>query len=248
VGVDWALLYRDARILAVHKPPGIHVHPSPMDRGEPSLVDLVEAGLGVKPYPVHRLDRPTSGVLVFALDPGSAAFLGAAFRERRVDKTYWAVVRGWLPEAHATFDVQLDVKLPERTDAETFFRPLEEFEAPWPRRGFETFRFALVEAKPVTGRRHQIRQHCDDLRHPIFGDTVWGDTGMNRWLGTELANQGRVLGGLHLWCRRLVVPHPDGKLVVLECPLWPAEAERLDWYRSFKVGTLAQSPLNRYSL
>jgi tRNA pseudouridine65 synthase len=232
--MEWSVIYRDERILAVHKPAGIHVHPSPFDRGELSLVEVIEASLGLKPYTVHRLDRPTSGVLLFALDHDAAAFLGAAFRERRVEKTYWAVVRGWMPETVATFDVQLDVKFSEKTDAETSFRPLESYEAPWARRGFPTFRFGLVEARPVTGRRHQIRQHCDDLRHPILGDTVWGDTGMNRWLGTQFEREGRTFGGLQLWCRRLVVPHPDtGLSVSLESPLWPQEQERLSWYRSF---------------
>lgn len=199
------------------------------------MVDAIQAQLGVKPYPVHRLDRPTSGALVFALDPEAAASLGLAFREREVEKTYWAVVRGWMPASHATFDVQLDVKVRERTDAETWFRPLENYETPWARRGFPTFRFGLVEARPVTGRRHQIRQHCDDLRHPILGDTAWGDTGMNRWLGAELARHGRSLGGLHLWCRRLVVPHPDGRALVLEAPLWPEEAEKRAWYQRYQV-------------
>jgi len=233
LSIEWSVIYRDDRILAVHKPAGVHVHPSAFDRGELSLVEAVEADLGVKPYPVHRLDRPTSGVLVFALDAAAAAFVGAAFREHRVDKTYWAVVRGWMPEAYATFDVQLDAKSERRTDAETWFRPLEAFEAPLPRRGFPTFRFGLVEAKPVTGRRHQIRQHCDDLRHPILGDTVWGDTGLNGWLGTELGHLGQELGGLHLWCRRLVVPHPDGRTLTLEAPLWPAEQARLESYRQW---------------
>jgi tRNA pseudouridine65 synthase len=247
--MEWTVIHRDDRILAVHKPAGVHVHPSAFDRGELSLVEAVEAGLGVKPYPVHRLDRPTSGVLVFALDAAAAAFVGAAFREHRVDKTYWAVVRGWMPEAHATFDVQLDRKDERRTDAETWFRPLEAFEAPLPRRGFPTFRFGLVEAKPVTGRRHQIRQHCDDLRHPILGDTVWGDTGLNRWLGTELGALGRDLGGLHLWCRRLVLPHPDGRTLAVEAPLWPAEQAQLDWYRRWLPEIsppLAQTPAKRY--
>jgi len=214
-------------VLAVRKPAGIHVHRSEFDKDEPALVELLEADTGLKLFPVHRLDRPTSGALVFALDHEAASVLGAAFRTREVDKTYWAVVRGWMPENRAVFDVQLDVKLPEKTDAETFFRPLEAYEAPWPRRGFPTFRFGLVEAKPVTGRRHQIRQHCDDLRHPILGDTVWGDTGLNGWLGVK---------GLHLWCRRLELPHPDGGTLVVESPLSEEEAERLNWYRSFLVG------------
>jgi tRNA pseudouridine65 synthase len=226
-------LYQDDRVLAVRKPAGIHVHRSEYDRDEPALVERIEAETGLKLFPVHRLDRPTSGVLVFALDHEAASHLGAAFRTRDVDKTYWAVVRGWMPAAHATFDVQLDVKLPEKTDAETWFRPLERYEAPWPRRGFPTFRFGLVEAKPVTGRRHQIRQHCDDLRHPIWGDTVWGDTGMNGWLGTELTRQGLTLGSLHLWCRRLEFPHPDGGRLAVEAPLSPEETARLEFYRRF---------------
>jgi tRNA pseudouridine65 synthase len=145
------------------------------------------------------------------------------------------VVRGWIPPAHATFDVQLDVKLPEKTDAETDFRPLEHYEAPWARRGFPTFRFSLVEARPVTGRRHQIRQHCDDLRHPIWGDTVWGDTGMNGWLAGVFAGQGRPWGGLHLWCRSLVIPHPDGGSLALEADLFPGDRDRMAWYRTFSV-------------
>ena len=228
------MIYRDDRVLVVNKPAGIHVHPSEFDRDEPSVTQAVEAQLGLKPYPVHRLDRPTSGVLVFALDREAASFLGAAFRDRAVEKVYQAVVRGWMPAAHATFDVQLDVKLPEKTDAETEFSPLEHWEAPWPRRGFPTFRFSLVEARPVTGRRHQIRQHCDDLRHPILGDTVWGDTGMNGWLAGVFSSTGRRWGGLHLWCRQLVVPHPDdGRPLSLGAQPSEEDLGRLEWYRTF---------------
>ncbi len=228
----------------MRKPAGIHVHRSEYDRTEPALVELIEAETGLKLFPVHRLDRPTSGVLVFALDHDAASVLASAFRDRGVEKIYWAVVRGWMPPSHALFDVQLDVKEIEKTDAETWFRPLETYEAPWARRGFDTFRFGLVEARPVTGRRHQIRQHCDDLRHPIFGDTVWGDTGMNGWLGKELAFRGRTLGGLHLWCRRLGFPHPDGRTLTIESPLSSEEAERLEWYRTFTACPTGQkSPI-----
>jgi tRNA pseudouridine65 synthase len=227
------VLYRDDRIVVVNKPAGLHVHPSPFDRGEPALIDLLEAEWGTKLYPVHRLDRPTAGALVLALDSEAASSLGAAFRERRVDKTYLAVVRGWMPENRAVFDVQLDRKLPETTDAETLFRPLELYEAPWPRRGFPTFRFSLAEAKPITGRRHQIRQHCDDLRHPILGDTVWGDTGLNGWFAAELVRCGMAPGGLHLWCRRLEFPHPDGRPMTVEAEPAEPEKNRLEWYRQF---------------
>ncbi len=221
--------------MAVNKPAGIHVHPSPFDRGEPSLIDALEAEWGVKLYPVHRLDRPTAGVLVFALDAEAASMLSAAFRERHVAKYYHAVVRGWLAETVAQFDVQFDRKLPETTDAETAFSPLEQYEAPWPRRGFESFRFSLVEARPVTGRRHQIRQHCDDLRHPILGDTVWGDTGLNRWFAGELKQRGMTPGGLHLWCRRLEFAHPEGAPLVIEAEPSENDSLLLHWYRQFTL-------------
>lgn len=244
----WSVIHRDDRILAVRKPAGIHVHRSEFDRDEPALVELVEAQTGLKVFPVHRLDRPTSGALIFALDHEAASVLGAAFRGREVDKSYWAVVRGWLAETHITHPVQLDIKLRERIDAETWFRPLEAYEAPWPRRGFSTFRFALVEAQPVTGRRHQIRQHCDDLRHPILGDTVWGDTGMNGWLSATLTSQRQTLGGLHLWCRRLSFPHPDGGTLTVDSPLSEAESARLEFYRNFRMGPgpLANPSPKRY--
>jgi len=229
------VLYRDDRIVVVNKPAGMHVHPSPFDRGEPALIDVLEAEWGAKLYPVHRLDRPTAGALVLALDSEAASSLGAAFRERRVDKTYHAVVRGWMPENRAVFDVQLDRKLPETTDAETLFRPLELYETPWPRRGFPTFRFSLAEAKPVTGRRHQIRQHCDDLRHPILGDTVWGDTGLNGWFAGQVRNGGLEPGGLQLWCRRLAFVRPDGGELSIEAGLSGTDAARLDWYRGFSL-------------
>jgi tRNA pseudouridine65 synthase len=229
---SWSVIYRDDRILAVRKPAGIHVHRSAYDPGEPALVELIEAETGLSLFPVHRLDRPTSGVLVFALDHEAAAHLAQGFREHQVEKYYWAIVRGWMPKAHAEFPVQLDVKFPEKVEAETYFRPLETFQAPWPRRGFPTFRFSLVEAKPVTGRRHQIRQHCDDLRHPIWGDTVWGDTGMNGWLGVK---------GLHLWCVKMVVPHPNGHSLVVEAPVADSDWDKLETYRLFKVDTKPES-------
>ncbi len=228
------VLYRDEHLLAVNKPAGIHVHPSEFDRGETSLIEILEEQWGVKLFPVHRLDRPTAGALVFALDAETASSLGAAFRERRVGKIYHAVVRGWMSDTVADFDVKLDRKLPEKTDAKTLFRSLERYEAPWPRRGFPTFRFSLVEASPLTGRRHQIRQHCDDLRHPILGDTVWGDTGLNGWFASELVRQGVEPGGLHLWCQRLEFPRPQGRLVVA-AELCPQDAARLEWYRNFTL-------------
>ena len=94
-----AILYRDDRLLAVNKPAGLLVHPSPLDRhATSSVVEQLQQQIGCKPYPVHRLDRPTSGVLLFALDPETARLCGAHIAANRLHKTYHAVVRGWLAD------------------------------------------------------------------------------------------------------------------------------------------------------
>jgi tRNA pseudouridine65 synthase len=213
----------------VNKPAGVHVHRSEFAPDEPAVVELLQAQTGLKLFPVHRLDRPTSGVLLFALDHEAASSLGKSFQERRVEKLYEALVRGWCPSGVVTSPVQPDRKIKQWLDAETAFELVHAYEAPWPRRGFDTFRFSLVQARPVTGRRHQIRQHLDDLRHPILGDTVWGDTALNNWLtsagwrmpgeGVAAVDESEAIG-LQLWCRRLEFDHPEGKKkLVLEAPL-----------------------------
>lgn len=94
-----AILYRDDRLLAVNKPAGLLVHPSPLDRhATSSVVEQLQQQIGCKPYPVHRLDRPTSGVLLFALDPETARLCGAHIAANRLHKTYHAIVRGWLAD------------------------------------------------------------------------------------------------------------------------------------------------------
>lgn len=222
--------------MAVRKPAGIHVHPTLFDAGETSLLPLLEEALGQKIYPVHRLDRPTSGVLIFAKDRAMASFLGTAFRERRVEKVYHLVVRGWMPESVAASPVKRDRKDPRLLDAETSFVGLEFYEPPWPRREFDTFRFSLVEARPQTGRHHQIRQHCDQLRHPILGDTVWGDTNLNAWFQKQTREAQQPWVGLQLWCRKMVIPHPDQAMpLVIESPLSSEEQSLLDWYRRYQV-------------
>ena len=205
--MNFEILYRDERLLAVNKPAGLHVHRSEFSPDEPAVVELLQSQTGLKLFPVHRLDRPTSGVLLFALDHEAASYLGKAFQEHRVEKVYQALVRGWCEDVVATTPVQPDRKIKRWLEAETHFRALEHYEKPWPRRGFETFRYSLVEARPVTGRRHQIRQHLDDLRHPILGDTVWGDTSLNNWLIPHWGCRGPL--GLQLWCLSMAVPHPS---------------------------------------
>lgn len=162
------LLYRDDRIAAFAKPSGLLVH---RGWGDDAIVALTLArtAIGARVHPVHRLDRATSGVLLFALDPASAAALGALFSGGGIRKTYLALVRGVPPD-----EGRIDHPIPRteggpRVDAATTFRRLHVFE-----------RYALVEARPETGRLHQIRRHMKHISHPIVGDVNYGKGDINR--------------------------------------------------------------------
>jgi tRNA pseudouridine65 synthase len=223
------ILYRDDDIVAVHKPPGLMVHRSELDRRETRFaVQLLRAQLGRHVFPAHRLDRGTSGVLLLAFDSRTAARLGQAFESRAVLKRYLAVVRGW-PEPAGSIEHPLrqledgkdvgDAHAP-RQDARTDYRRLCCAELAIPSRDHDTTRIALVELFPHTGRQHQIRRHLKHISHPVIGDATYGKGPLNRDVA-GLLGTGRLL----LACVELQLPHPaDGRPLRLHAPLEPAFA------------------------
>ncbi len=191
-----SLLHLDAELVAIDKPAGLLVHPSALDRHEErSALQLLRDQLGERVWPLHRLDKATSGVLLFARTQAAAQRWGPLFEQGAVQKRYLALVRGWPPEA-GVIDHPLarDPELPSagqpRLAALTRYRRLATFE--WPFRvdaRHPTSRYALVEVEPQTGRRHQIRRHFKHIAHPLVGDTTHGKGTHNRavaaWLGTQ---------------------------------------------------------------
>jgi tRNA pseudouridine65 synthase len=165
---DLVLLHRDDRLAAFAKPSGLLVHRGWGDDAVVAL-DLARRALGTRVHPVHRLDRATSGVLLFALDPGSAAAMGRLFEEGAVQKSYLALVRGVPPEAGVVDSPVPRTEGGPRVPAVTEFRRLHVVE-----------RWSLVEALPRTGRLHQIRRHLKHLGHPIVGDVNYGKGDINR--------------------------------------------------------------------
>ena len=219
------VLYCDNALVAINKPSGLLVHRSGMASDRITCMTLLRDQLGRWVFPVHRLDRGASGVLLFALDAESASSLATRFAERTVGKTYLALVRGWAPE-HAVVDYPLDddeVRGSERVEARTTVTRLASAEIEAAVGRYPTSRYSLVAAEPHTGRRHQIRRHLAHLRHPIIGDAVHGDGRHNRFF-RETYGVGRLL----LHGLRLEIEHPaSGAILRLTAPLPPELASLL---------------------
>ena len=233
------VLFRDERFVAVNKPPGLLVHRSRIDRGADRFaLQTVRDQIGRRVFPVHRLDKPTSGVLLFALDPEAARRLSDAFARRAVRKTYLAVVRGYL-EPGGVIDYALRETRDRTTDgkarrdkppqpAVTVYRRLATVETPHAVGRYPTSRYALAALRPRTGRKHQIRRHMKHIFHPVIGDRKYGDGRHNRFFEE------------HFGCRRMLLhaaaltfSHPfTGAPTVLLAPLdavFRDVLERLGW-------------------
>lgn len=186
------ILYQDSELIAINKPAGMLVHRSWLDKHETVFaMQTLRDQIGQHVFPIHRLDRPTSGVLLFALNPEMARLMSEQFEQHRIEKSYLAVVRGYLLGADR-IDYPLKVKLDKIADkfsgekeaqqAITDYQSLATVEMPYPAGKFQTARYSLVQLFPKTGRKHQLRRHLKHLFHPIMGDTNYGDLHQNRAL------------------------------------------------------------------
>jgi tRNA pseudouridine65 synthase len=188
----------------VNKPAGLMVHDSALARGETDFAaDRLRAQFDTPIFLVHRLDRATSGCLLLAFDRDTASALGKTLMSREVEKDYLAVCRGW-PEPRFTVDHPLDggPGKPLKKPAQTEFERLATAELALPSAGFPTSRYALLRARPHTGRFRQIRRHLKHLSHHLIGDSSHGDGRHNR--AFRAMGVHRML--LHAW--RLGFVHP----------------------------------------
>lgn len=201
------------------------MHRTGLDAGETRFaLQLLRDQIGQPVWPVHRLDKGTSGVLLFALDTATARALGQAFEAGHgLHKTYQAVVRGW-PAEEGLIDHPLrrmpDDMRTEREevqDAVTRYRTLERYELPLADGRFATTRCALLELQPLTGRRHQLRRHCKHMAHPIIGDATHGKGPLNRAVAEFLGQQ-----RLWLHAAALSLKHPvTGAALDIRSPAGP---------------------------
>lgn len=220
------VLYQDEAFVAVAKPAGMFVHRTEMDRRVRVVVmQTVRDQLKRPVYLVHRLDRPTSGIVLLALSSEAAAAVSQLFRDRQVTKSYLAFVRGYTAE---TGRIDRPLTSPEvvRTaplEAVTEYRTEQQFEIPLQSDRFPTTRCSLVRAVPKTGRFHQIRRHLNGINHPVIGDTSHGDSRQNRFFRENFGTTRLMLHAAELGFR-----HPiTGEMVEVSCPMPPDMAEPL---------------------
>ena len=216
MSVDIPVLHADELIAVVDKPAGLMMHGSKLAGAESDfLVDRLRLQFGRPVYLAHRLDRATSGCVLVAFDRDTAGLLGEQLMSRAVDKEYLAICRGWPAEAEFTVDHPLDggPGKPQKKPAVTVFERLATLELPMPTGDFATARYALLRARPLTGRFRQIRRHLKHLSHHLIGDTSHGDGRHNRNF--------RMLG-IHrmlLHASALAFRHPgDGRALRVEAP------------------------------
>lgn len=174
------ILFHDQHYVAVHKPPGLLVHRTRISQDTDFLLQRLRDQIGSRVYPVHRLDRPTAGVIVFGLSSEAAKLLVGEFQDRKVRKTYLAIVRGYTPESGVIEHPLAKDGEGELQEAVTHYRRLSKAELNIPVSRYPSARYSLVEVEPQTGRMHQIRRHFNHLRHPILGDRKHGPRHHNR--------------------------------------------------------------------
>ncbi|WP_080054812.1 pseudouridine synthase [Spirosoma aerolatum] len=217
------ILYQSTDLVAINKPHGLLVHRSPIasDASE-FAVQLLRDQLGQRVYPVHRLDRKTGGVLLFALTEAMNSAMQTLFAEGAVQKTYLALVRGYTPDEQ-TIDYALrNDETGVVQDAVTYLKTLQRTEIPLPFGKHATSRYSLVELTPTTGRMHQLRKHMAHILHPIIGDRPHGCNKQNK-----LFKEHFQMNTMLLHAQQLAFTHPiTSEQIVISAP-WQAEFERM---------------------
>lgn len=175
------IIYEDENLIAINKPHGLLVHQSSIARDATEFaLQMLRDQVGKHVSPVHRLDRKTSGILLFAFDKQSEVAMHQQFMSAETDKRYLAILRGYAPDA-MDIDYPLAKENGTMQDAFTSFKTLQKAEIEVAFGKHPTSRYSLVEATPKTGRMHQLRRHFSHILHPIIGDRTHGCNKQNKF-------------------------------------------------------------------
>ena len=172
------IIFEDQFIICVNKPNNMLVHHAYHSRNvadETSLLQLIQAEKGIKVYPIHRLDRKTSGIILLAKETIHVSKFQELFTNNEIEKTYYGVVRGFSPETKIIDSPVKGRDASIHKDALTYLKTLEHVVLEIPVKPYDCSRYSLVELKPKTGRMHQLRVHTSKISHPLIGDIKYGD-------------------------------------------------------------------------
>lgn len=209
------IYFQDDNLVVIEKPAGFQVH-TPTEYAQDGKIVrknnvsiLLRKQLEKNIFTVHRLDRATSGVMMFSLSSEVARLIQKKFHAREVKKTYVCLVRGWTEDAGV-----IDIPLAKSNDsgemmeARTEYETLHRFELPHALGKYEKVRYSVVRVHPITGKLHQIRRHFKHISHPLVGDTVHGDGKHNRLWKDLLEKAGGKQSYLFLKAYALEMKHP----------------------------------------
>lgn len=220
------IVYQDEYLVAIQKPAGLLVHKSPIDRHEKRYaMKILRNQIGQWVYPVHRLDKPTSGLLLFTLDKDTARHVSQQFEQQLITKEYLAVVRGFTPpegiidyplnEIAVFKHLEKNIEQKEAKASETHYKTLKQYILPYSDGHFEKCRYSLVKLFPKTGRKHQIRRHLKHISHPIVGDVKHGRGEHNKLFKVHMDSHRLLLAA-----QTMHLTHPvTNKKLCIECPL-----------------------------
>ncbi len=221
------ILFEDNNIIIVNKPNNVLIHNSYYARNikELTLLDLLKTQFNVEFYPIHRLDRKTSGVLVLAKHKNEVAIFQQLFNSDKIKKTYIGIVRGFIEKSVL---ITSPVKNPDTQvykNAETNCEPLDTKLLDVAVHPYENARYSLVKLKPTTGRMHQLRIHMNKISHPIVGDYKYGDRFHNRMFEHEFNCH-----NLFLHAHQLEFTHPVNAINISVKANFPE-----DWNKIFET-------------
>ena len=215
--IELEIIYQDEHYIAINKPAGLLVHRTSLaTESKEFALQILRNQINRHVYPCHRLDRKTSGALLFAKSTEANRKMQKCFAENEVAKTYLAIVRGFTEDT-GIIDYPLKTDNGKFQEAITHYKTLAKTEVNLPFGKHSTSRYSLVEVKPQTGRMHQIRKHFAHILHPIIGDRPHGCNKQNK-LFKERWNMSTML----LHSSSLEFTHPfSGESINIQAPLSP---------------------------
>ena len=176
------IIFEDDYFICVNKSNNVLVHHAYHSRNvadEDSLLQLINNEIRLKVYPIHRLDRKTSGIILLAKQKEFVSKFQELFSNNEIQKTYYAVVRGFSPDTKIIDSPVKGRDAKVHKEALTHLKTLEKITLDTPVKPYDSSRYSFIELLPKTGRMHQLRVHSNKISHPIIGDPKYGDKNHN---------------------------------------------------------------------